>query len=136
MSPHRKSPRIVVAALLTAALAIPAVALATANSVSITAHTTAKVGVKFKFTVKGTSNKAGTLLSTFVNTGKKCATTYKAQAASTTTPIARTLEPKGNFSFKYSYKPASKGKRYVCAYSWTVPSLATVAKASSKFVTQ
>lgn len=138
MSLLRNRPRMVAAALVTAALAVPAVAFAAGNSVSIKSHHKAKVGVKFKFTVKGTSGKAGTLLSTFVNTGTKCATTYKAEAAASppgTVPIARTLA-NGNFSNKYSYTPASKGKRYVCAYLWTAPSLATLAKASKKFVTK
>lgn len=119
-------------------LAIPAVALAAANHLSISAPHKAKVGVKFNYSVSGNAATSGDRLGTFLTTGAKCAHTFKQEAASPAGVTAVTESvPRGHFTRFYVATSRSTGTHHICAYLYKPKNKnkRTVARATSKYVT-
>lgn len=132
---HRRTLRLT-ASVLIIVLAIPAAAVAAANSLTISSPHRAKLGVTFNYRVTGDSASAHNRLATFLNTRTKCATTFTKELASAfgVSEVAESL-PKGRFTRFFHATSHSKGVHYVCAYVYKSKSKRTVKRAASKYVT-
>lgn len=138
MSSGSKQRNLIVAVAVGVGLAGSTAALAAAgNSLTITGPSTAHVGVKFSYTVKGRTSKVGRGLSMFLNTGLRCPQTYQAERG---TAYANTeyggVLTKHRFRIHLDVTPRATGPHYICAYIYKRPSGATVLRASHKYVTR
>jgi len=122
-------------ALLTLALAVPAVALAAGgNKVHIKSPHTAKLNKSFHYTASGKSSSAANKLATFINNGTKCKSTYSAQVAFNSLNEVKVSLKKGHFKQKVKVTSLAVGAHYICAY--VISSAGnTLAKARSKYTT-
>jgi len=117
-------------------LAIPAVAVAVANHLSINVPHKAKVGVQFNYSVSGNAAASNDHLATFLTTGMRCARTFKQELASPAgvTEVTEGV-PRGHFTRFYVAKSRSKGTHHVCAFLYKNKSKRTVARATSTYRT-
>lgn len=135
MSSRFARPRLLAVALVTAALAIPALALAAGgNSVTIEAPHKAMVEKHLTFRVKGTVSSPSDL-GVFVNPkGVKCKSTYATEYGVGSGYGKHAVQRSFNEKFGFSRFPQS-GTYYLCAYIFS-PAIPpqNLAMASSKVV--
>lgn len=131
--------RSVTAALLIAALAIPALASASGgNSLNLKVPHTTTLGKVSHYTVKGTSSSASNTLEVLLNKGTvKCKSTFGADYLFEEGAITDPLK-EGSFSKKLRLGTGLKGTYYLCGYIVTTTNAGgfppTLAHASAKFV--
>lgn len=136
MGEGRRRGAFVGAGIVALFLAIPAVALAAANHLSISSPHKAKVGVQFNYSVSGTAAASNDHLATFLTTGMRCAGTFKQELASPAgvTEVTESV-PRGRFTRFYRAISRSRGTHHICAFLYKNKSKRTVARATSKYVT-
>jgi hypothetical protein len=135
MASRRRTLGFIGAALLAAAVAVPAIALASGGySLNVKGPHTAHVLKRFDYTVKGKSvSGIGVVLATFLNPGVKCKQKYYAEFLSRPPTGSSVGLKKGSFSYKIPNEEFKKGTYYFCVYIYRQP-FTTLAKAFRKVV--